>query len=807
VLDEGARCRDIAGCRRGARRQASHPIPSTSVSEPSASVSEVSAVPGVRDTVPDPAPSPPVLPGEPAAGAVLLRGGPFIGLAVGVVVVTGAVLVPAGLWRPAVVLPILLVGLSLAWRLTGLLPVRPVPVWSTALSVALALGEGVWAAATHAEHVVLRRDPGSYALYAQWIATRHGLPVQAHLDAFGGGAALAVPGFTLDSPAYYQVLHGGTAHLVPQFLGGAPAVFSLGWWAGGWSGLLLMPAVAGAAAIFVAASLTARLVGPRWAPLAAGSLAVTYPVLHAARSTYSEPVALVLVLTAAAVIADATTGARHLRTIGLVGGVTLGVAGLVRVDALTEIALALPVCAVLALRRHPATGGLVAGLAGSTVLAAASALLTSRPYLQMIAGSLVPLTAGTVVLAIGCAVVVAVGRARGRGSGPRVGTADGVTGTADGVPGSGQGAADDAGAGRRVRAGQALLGRAVSGRTVAALVLLLGAALTSRPLWQTVRQSTDDSGAPFVAGLQMSQHLAVDGSRTYAEWSLIWVIWWVGPVLVIAAWIGFAALARHTVGWLATPTPVPDLPPGTATMPRSAGPWGAGGVPVWLLPVVVGFGSAVLTLWRPGITPDHPWADRRLVPVLLPTFVIVGTGVTAVSVRWARRRLPATLLVTAVATGVIALFGPPLVATAPLAGQRTEAGELGVVRSVCGALAPGDAVVAIDNRGFNEWPQVVRGVCDHPAASLQVDGSPLPPDRLRASVDRLGRLVAAHGGRLVLLASADDVPPQGVLSGLGLQPREVARLVTAEDQRVLARAPTRGSSLKFSVWLATWTAS
>jgi hypothetical protein len=42
--------------------------------------------------------------------------------------------------------------------------------------------------------VVLGRDAGSYALYAQWIATRHGLPVDAHLDAFGGVAALAVPG-------------------------------------------------------------------------------------------------------------------------------------------------------------------------------------------------------------------------------------------------------------------------------------------------------------------------------------------------------------------------------------------------------------------------------------------------------------------------------------------------------------------------------------------------------------------------------------------------------------------------------------
>lgn len=724
-------------------------------------MNEVSAAPdAVRAQVPAHASSS-VLPGEPAAGVVLLRGGPFAGLAVGVVVVAGALLVPVGLWRPWVALPVILVGLALAWRLTALLPVRPVPVWSAALSVAVAVEEGVWAAATHAEHLVLRRDPGSYALYAQWIGSRHGLPVQAHLDAFGGPEALAVPGFTLDSPAYYEVLHGGGVDVVPQFLGGAPAVFSLGWWAGGWTGLLLMPALIGAVAVLVVAALAARLIGARWAPLAAGSLAVAYPVLHAARSTYSEPVALVLVTTAAVLIADATVSAGRAAVIGTAGGAVLGVAGLVRVDALTEVAVALPVCAVLALRRHPAAAGLLTGLVTGTVLAAGSALLTSRPYLHTIAGSLVPLVIGTVVLAICCALVIVVGRRRGW------------------VPGQ-------VGAGRLRRAGT----------VVAGLVLLLGVALACRPLWQTVHQSPDDPGVPFVANLQLTQGLAIDGARTYAEWSLIWVTWWLGPVLVLAAWAGFAVLARRAVDWL-TGVGSDGASPPSASSPAPT--------PIWLLPAVVGFGSAVLTLWRPGITPDHPWADRRLVPVLLPTFVLVGTGVAAWAVRWARRRLPATLLVVAAVSGVVAVLGPPLYASWPLAGQRTEAGELAAVDAVCRALGPRDVVVAVDNRGFNEWPQVVRGVCGRPAAALKDDGAGLPPDRLRASVDRLGRLVAARGGRLVLLGAADDSPPSRLLSGLGLLPREVARLVTIEDQRVLAHPPTHGNTLKISVWLAPWT--
>jgi hypothetical protein len=771
----------------------------------------------VRDAAPVPVPSPPTLAGERTAGAVLLRGGPFAGLAVAMVVTAGAVLVPVGLWRPGVALPVVLVGLSLAWRLSALVPVRPVPVWSAALAVAVAAGEAVWVMATHAEHVVLRRDAGSYALYAQWIATRHGLPVQADLDAFGGAQALAVPGFTLGSPAYYQVLHGGGADVVPQFLGGAPAVFSLGWWAGGWTGMLLVPAVVAGLAIFAVAALAARLIGPRWAPLAAGSLALAYPVLHTARSTYSEPVALVLMVTAALLVAEATVAEGTVtegtvtttgqRALGLVAGLTLGAAGLVRVDALVEVALVLPVCTVLWLRRHPAGGGLAVGVLAGTLLAAVSALLISRPYLDSIARSLVPLVAGTGVLGLSCLLVVLAGRrrggrrGRGSGHGPGGTSPDGADTTralsaAVTVAGTGEAGTGEAGTGE---AGTGGAGRWVAraGWTVAWMVGLLGMALAGRPLWQTVRQAADDPGVPDVAGMQASQHLAVDGARTYAEWSLVWVAWWLGPVLVIAAWVGFAALARSVVSWLL---------PGTAGAGGAPQPGGTGSAagPVWLAPAVVGFGSAVLTLWRPGITPDHPWADRRLVPVLLPVFVITATGVVAWSVRWARRRLPASLLVVTVLAGVAALYGPPLWATAPLAGQRTEAGELDSVHRVCGALQPRDVVVAVDNRGFNEWPQVIRGVCGRPAASLRVDGEPLPDAVLHASVGRLGELVDARGGRLVLLASGEDVPPQQVLTRLGLQPRQVTQLVTVEAQRLLAWPPRHGTRLRVNVWLAPW---
>ncbi len=724
----------------------------------------------------------PSLPGELKAGAFLLRSGPFLGLAVLAVILPAVLLVPVGLWLPVVALPVILVALALAWRLTAaVVPVRPVPVWSAAATAAIAAGEGLWAALTHADTMILRRDPGSYALYAQWIATRHGLPVSAHLDAFGGTAALAVPGFSLASPAYYQVVHGATVDIVPQFLLGAPALYSLGWWAGGWNGMFLLPPLLGLMAVLAMGALAARVLGPRWAPAAAGMLALTFPVLHAARSTYSEAPALVIVLAAAALAVDALArDARAPRVLGGLAGLVLGLAGLVRIDSLTEVALLVPVCALLALRGHPAAlpmaGGGLAGIAASAL----PAVLLSRPYLDTVRGSLLPLVAATGVLVVGSAVLLVAARLRaGWRRTPAGPAAGGPAGPAADDP-----AADDPGAGSDPRGWwpdghwEPLGGW---GRATAGGVLALGVLIASRPLWLVTRQDPLDPGSLYVAAMQRSQGLPVDGGRTYAEDSLQWVSWWIGPVAVLAAWVAFAVLAGRAVAWWRGGAPRP---------------------PGWLVPAAVGVGSSVLTLLRPGITPDHPWADRRLVVVLLPTFVLAAVAVAAWCVRWARRRLAASLLAVTAGVAIFALGVGTLAGSAPFVAQRTEVGEPGAAARVCAALRPGDVVLAVDARGANEWPQVLRGVCGVPAAGLTASGA-----QLATSVAAVGRLVQARGGRLVLLAAGSPDTGRQALTGLGTSPREAVSVLTSEDQRTLARAPWRSSRLVITVWLADWPTS
>ena len=722
----------------------------------------------------------PDLPGERPAGLVLARGGPGAAFAVAGVALAAAVLVPADLWRPVVVLPVALVVLALAWRLAAAVPARPAPVWATATTVLVAAGHGVWAALTHAEHVVLRRDSGSYALYAQWVATRHGLPVDADVTAFGGPQVLSVPGFSLASPAYYQVLEGPAgdpsgAHVVPQFLVGAPALWSFGWWADGWAGLLVVPALVSAFAVLAFGGLAARVVGPRWAPMAAAGLALCFPVLHVARSTYSEAPALLLLAAAFALVVDATRagrtpeGAPTARRLALAGGVLLGLTGLVRVDVLREVSLLLPACAVLALRRHPAARPLAAGALGATAVAAVAGVVLSRPYLGSIAGSLLPLAAGFVVLAAGSVVAVVAGRRRQRR------------------------ATDDAAAAATGTATGSVPATARLPLAAGVLVALTGVVLAARPLFLVVRQDPEDPGSRYVRGLQAGLGLPLDGGRTYAEHSLGWVSWWTGPVAVVAAWLALAGLAALGVRWFLGSR-------GPAATPAAT--------PAWLVPATVGAGSLVLTLYRPGITPDHPWADRRLVPVVLPVVVLAATAAAATAFRRARRRMPATLFAGVAGVGVAALLVPPLLATWPLGGLRTERGETAAVARVCAALGPRDVVLAVDARAANEWPQVVRGVCDRPAGVLRVPRRPTDADltAARTALADVRDGVAAAGGRLVLLAAGGDEPGRVALTALGVPAAApaspVVSLTTVEDARVLTTRPAGGQRLTVEVWLA-----
>src|SRR2546423_419548 len=111
----------------------------------------------------------------------------------------------------------------------------------------------------------------------------------------------------------------------------------------------------------------------------------------------------------------------------------------------------------------------------------------------------------------------------------------------------------------------------------------------ARPMFQIVRRvahNPDDPGnAHFIASPPKPEPLQLDPTRQYNELSLHGVAWYIGAPAVLLAAVGAAVVLRNLLLRRRTD---------------------------WLLPYALIIWTTVATLWRPGITPDHPWASRRL---------------------------------------------------------------------------------------------------------------------------------------------------------------------------------------------------
>ncbi|MBP6994839.1 MAG: hypothetical protein KBB39_01705 [Phycicoccus sp.] len=651
------------------------------------------------------------------------------------VILLSAACVPlsaVGQWQPAVVGPVAALLAVLAFWAVRQVPSVSLPLWSAGALTVISVGVGLWLGATHAEQVLPRRDSASNLQAAISLAD-HGLrEVPIEVAAYGGPDVVTDPGVRLASPAFFAVGTEEQPVIQPQFVIGPAALYSIGVWVGGAPGAMVLPAALTALGLLAIGLLTARTVGPRWAAVAAGGTALLYPVVHVGRTTYSEPLAMVtlaaglLALVAAAGDEDSHRGA-------VVSGLLIGGTAFVRIDGLRETVLLVPYLTVLLARgeRWPLRVGAAAGL--GTVAALGAAWAQSEQYLGSIAASLVPLAAmGILIPALAWAALSFADR----------------------------GWHLPAGLSRRL---PALLG---------GLVLLVGCYLASRPLWQVVRQSPDDPGARYVAGMQARQGLVVDGGRTYAEDTVAWLSWYVGPVaLALALLMVAAGFTRLGAAW--------------RDQER---------LPDWAGALVVVAGSSVLTLLRPGITPDHPWATRRLL-IALPLVVVAVVAAAA----WVARRLvrsrPMAYAVVAVGALLASFAVPAALATAPHVSERVEQGSLRAVGQVCAAFGPGDVALMIDSRSANEWPEVLRN-CGVPALSATA-AVRRDPSGLQVLVRRLKGTLATQGKHLVVVAADADTS----ISDLGVIPVEaVAITVQEQDHRLEERADAL-VALPIRVWV------
>jgi hypothetical protein len=262
-----------------------------------------------------------------------------------------------------------------------------------------------------------------------------------------------------------------------------------------------------------------------------------------------------------------------------------------------------------------------------------------------------------------------------------------------------------------------LAGRVVTARSttaaLAALVVALAVyGLFVRPVMQ-----------PFAA---FHNGTGLDGTRDFREESLRNLAVYVGwPLLVIA--LGGAAIT-------------------IARFARPAAPAAERAL------LITGFMYCLLYAWAPLVSPDHPWAIRRFVPVVMPMVVVLAAmALRYIGRRPGRRSVVAGFLMAGAAVEVAATSG------VPMATMRENQGAAALMGAVDAALQ--EALVASDLPAANV------------AAVLSVArGRPIVVADFRQRITRtaVARWLEAktREGKSAWLLSGERIPPTGVRMGV-----------------------------------------
>ena len=541
------------------------------------------------------------------------------------------------------------------WGTTDEGHAKPTPPWVLWSLIAISVAFGVFQAVYHSQFVIDQLDAASYMNFGSWISSHGSLPIPQDAAAFGHAS-----GITFASAAFYQV--GGS--IVPQFMAGLPMVLSLGFWAGGARVALLVAPVLGALGIFTFGGLVARLVGPRWAPLAAVAMGIGIPEAYASRNTYSETLAQILLLGALSLWIDSQRTDRgeedaarwrghwrqHARSashvLAGITGLLFGITLLVRIDGPADILFVVPYCGLLVLRRQRQVIALIVGMLVGLVYGAVDALFLTRPYLVVNKSSVIYMVLAFALFT--ACTVVAVRWLRRRGSelrppfGPRL-----------------------------VRA-------------VTALPFIVIAVFIIRPY------------------VERNWH-----ALQYAPLSLHWIYWYTGFATIAFAVLASALLGRRCLNGDAPLWVLPLLTFAWATVWFLVRPAITAHQPYAsrrLVPTVLP-GLILLAVWL------SAWLSKKARVVHL------------VSVPDYLKRSPRALVMACCAA---AIFLPPLLGnfglsttgSDGLALQKAYVGEVAAIEKICQAIPPNSSVLIADYTTNQEFAQNIRGTCGVPVAGI-----------------------------------------------------------------------------------------
>lgn len=421
----------------------------------------------------------------------------------------------------------------------------------------LLLGVVVWVVFNSfffSQHIFTNRDPATYGVTGAWLVNHNTLDIDMATGVENlPETRVSSGGFKL-KPGDDDTVQAQGNHLLPVFLG-------LGGRLVGMENFFVINVLFGGAALLAIYAYARMLVKPRWALISAMIMASSAPLIYFSRDTYSEPLSAVFVFGALALI----WVAQKTRKAGFwfIAGLAAGAGTMVRIDAyLTVAALMAFVAVYLSLQarkdRMQAVKESAAMMSGMLLTSFVGWLdvsrLSSGYYDDRLHNILAEIGLIAAIVVLGLILIYICWRT------PLLGWLNDAT-------------------------------KKWRGPAVAILVLVWLGVLASRPLWYV---SYTDNPSALVPGFQMGAGMPVE-PRNYAEQTINWIIWYLGPIISIAGFIGLAIIASKSVN-------KKDL--------------------LYLAGLAVFFGSAGLYLVIPKISPDQIWAIRRFLPVVIPALTI-----------------------------------------------------------------------------------------------------------------------------------------------------------------------------------------
>ena len=267
-------------------------------------------------------------------------------------------------------------------------------------------------------------------------------------------------------------------------------------------------------------------------------------------------------------------------------------------------------------------------------------------------------------------------------------------------------------------------------RETVAIVMtgLIGAYLTYAWIVRPFVEAPTRSDIYGIAGLQEAADVAVEPLRSYGELSVHWLSWYLGAPLVAAGLLGLVLFVRRTIlGHKLVPGPFVSV---TAVL-------------------------ILLYVYRPSINPDHIWAMRRFLPLVIPALIILALAIASeVLPRLGKWEKTAAIVLAAA-------FVIPLIITTVRSGFRPEfeGGSHDLV-AACEQLGP-DSALLFTGEGSqvrnDALAPALRGFCGIGVASEDPD-SPLTDAEMAIMVDR-----AASAGRTLWIADGGPARPEDSL--------------------------------------------